>query len=90
MRNAFLGKVRLNQGKVIFCLKVILKKSRKKNYKNTSTPCKIELSMAFDNLVDLLLCMVLTLVKRSVKILKFVIVCESEHHFFQFHKFHGF
>jgi len=26
MRNAFLGKVRLKQDKVIFCLKVILKK----------------------------------------------------------------
>jgi len=26
MHNAFLGKVRLSQGKVIFCLKVILKK----------------------------------------------------------------
>jgi len=27
MRNALLGKVRLNQGKVNFCLKVILKKT---------------------------------------------------------------
>jgi len=44
MRNAFLGKVRLNQGKVTFRLKVIKKKTARKTLYVHCPPCKIWLS----------------------------------------------